>query len=182
MRSFNLIAILFFASMVAFALPARLPAKDGPAPDGKKIDLEAISFFEQYCFDEINRRREENGLGRLVFSEALHHLARDYSRRMAEEGFFSHTDPEGCTARERLARAQIKFTVLAENLLNIRGYIDPIPPAIEQWMQSPDHKANLLERDVEFSAIGVWVRPDGTYFFTQLLIGTKPQKRNQNSR
>ena len=59
-----------------------------------------IESLEQQCLDEINRVRRGSGLPRLNFYEELLPVAREYSRRMAEEHFFSHNDPDGLTVRE----------------------------------------------------------------------------------
>jgi uncharacterized protein YkwD len=166
-----LFAFLFFAFCLSpFALRPGHAAR-------QEIDPGTISFFEQYCFNEVNRRRKEQGLSELILSERLREVARAYSRRMAQEGFFSHTDPQGFTLRDRLNDAGLKWTVLAENLLNIKGYIDPVRPAVERWMESPDHRLNILEPDVELSAVGVWISSDDTYFFTQIFLGSKPQPK-----
>src|SRR5690348_7225850 len=62
------------------------------APEG--YTLQQLEFFEKYCFTEVNHYREGQHLAPLILlSEALP-IARHYSRRMAEEGFFSHTDPQ----------------------------------------------------------------------------------------
>jgi uncharacterized protein YkwD len=133
--------------------------------------------MEFYCFDEVNRRRKQHGLSELLYSERLSDVARSYSRRMAEEGFFSHTDPQGRTPKERVKEAGFKWTMLAENLLKVKGYINPVPPSVDQWMANPAHRQNILEADHEISGIGIWMAADETYFFTQLFLSNKPQEK-----
>lgn len=135
-----------------------------------------IEFLEVYCFDEVNRQRKERGLEPLLFSERLLDVARNYSRRMAEEGFFSHTDPQGKTASDRVHEAKLTWKAMGENLLNIKGFINPVPPAVEQWMKSEAHSRNILDPDYQYSAVGVWTAPDGMVYFTQLFLGNVPPK------
>lgn len=146
-------------------------AKESAAkPDDK------IEYLEIYCFDEVNLRRKGQGLEPLVFSSRLLEVARNYSRRMAEEKFFSHTDPQGKTAGDRVHEAGLKWKAMGENLLNIKGYINPVPPAVNQWMQSPAHRRNILDPSYQYSAVGVWTDSNGMVYFTQLFLGEKQPK------
>lgn len=140
----------------------------------------SIEFLEIYCFDEVNRRRKEHGLELLEFSSRLLDVARNYSRRMAEEEFFSHTDPQGKALGDRLREAEFGWRAVGENLLNIKGYIDPVPPAVNQWMKSEAHSRNILDPAYQYSAVGVWTDSDGMVYFTQIFLGNiapKPAKK-----
>jgi uncharacterized protein YkwD len=136
-----------------------------PAPD-----LSEIEFLERYCFEEVNRARKDHLLPPLVLSDHLLVVARKFSRRMAEEGFFSHIDPEGRTVKDRTIETGIKFTSISENLLWIRGYLNPVPPAIQRWMSSDGHRRNILAPEHRYSAVGVWIARDGTVYFTVIFI------------
>src|SRR5258708_18846829 len=74
--------------------------------------IREIESLEQQCLDEVNRVRQNRRLPRLNFSEDLLPVARGYSRRMAEQHFFSHNDPEGRTVRERVDEADIKWRIV----------------------------------------------------------------------
>jgi uncharacterized protein YkwD len=134
------------------------------------VDFKKIEFLERYCFDEVNRERKANGLGDLQFFDDLVPVARRYSRRMAEEGFFSHSDANGLTIKFRLAEARIKSSERAENLSRIEGYINPVPEVVRGWMKSPGHCKNILDDKYTHSAIGVWITGDNQIFFTQIFI------------
>src|SRR5215813_5435833 len=126
------------------------------APDG--YTLSRLEFFETYCFTEVNRYREAQHLAPLIYLPEALPVARGYSRRMAEEGFFSHTDPQGATVRERLLQAGIKYVALGENLSRASGYLDPVPDVVKNWTESAYHRANMLNREYKYAAVGVWVR------------------------
>ena len=85
-----------------------------PSPGEEK--LQEIESLEVQCLNEVNRLRQSHRLVPLVFSENLLQVARSYSRRMAEEKFFSHNDPEGRSVRERVNEANIKWRMVGENL------------------------------------------------------------------
>jgi uncharacterized protein YkwD len=132
--------------------------------------LDRIEPLEQSCFNEVNRQRWARGLQPLKFSERLLEVARDYSRRMAEEGFFSHEDLEGRTVRQRVNEAGIRWQVLGENLAYSRGYINPVAVAMRGWLASPSHRRNLLDPEYRYTAVGAWIGDDGTVYFTEIFL------------
>lgn len=132
--------------------------------------IREIESLEQQCLDEVNRLRRRSGLSRLTFYEDLLPLARDYSRRMAEQNFFSHNDPDGLTVRERVEGADIKWRMVGENLAYSNGYVNPVAASIHGWMDSPGHRRNILDPEFSLTAIGVWIKPDGTVYFTEIFL------------
>jgi uncharacterized protein YkwD len=135
---------------------------------GRRIS--EIESLEQQCLDEINRVRRHNGLSRLNFYEELLPVAREYSRRMAEQNFFSHSDPDGLTVRERVEGADIKWRMVGENLAYSNGYVNPVAASLHGWMDSPGHRRNILDPDFSLTAIGVWIKEDGTVYFTEIFL------------
>jgi len=89
---------------------------------------------------------------------------------MAEEGFFSHVDPEGIDVRQRLEKARIKWLMVGENLSYSNGYVNPVATSLRGWMDSPGHRHNILEGRYNASAIGVWIAADGTVYFTEIFL------------
>jgi len=132
--------------------------------------LREIESLEVQCLDEVNRVRKANNLIPLELSEELLGVARDYSRRMAEEGFFAHNDPDGRTVRERVTRANIRWHVVGENLAYSNGYINPVAASMSGWMDSPGHRRNILDPDWRQTAIGAWVSANGTVYFTEIFL------------
>lgn len=132
--------------------------------------LRQIESLEQQCLDEVNRHREMRGLGRLEMSEELLGVARYYSRRMAEEKFFSHTDPEGRTVRQRVSDAGITWRVLGENLAYSNGYSNPVAASMNGWMDSDSHRRNILDPSYRKTAVGAWISADGIVYFTEIFL------------
>jgi uncharacterized protein YkwD len=132
--------------------------------------IREIETLEQQCLDEINRVRRRSGLPSLAFNEDLLPVAREYSRRMAEEHFFSHNDPDGKTVRERVDEADIRWRMIGENLAYSNGYVNPVAASLHGWMESPGHRKNILEPDFSMTAIGVWIKDDGTVYFTEIFL------------
>ena len=132
--------------------------------------LRDIESLEEQCLSEVNRMRKAYNLAPLEFSEELLGVARDYSRRMAEENFFSHNDPEGRTVRERVGLANIRWRMVGENLAYSNGYINPVAASMSGWMESPGHRRNILDPDWRQTAIGAWISDNGTVYFTEIFL------------
>jgi uncharacterized protein YkwD len=135
-----------------------------------KRRIREIESLEQQCLSEINRLREAHGIEALEFDEDLLYLAREYSRRMAEEKFFSHADPDGRTVRDRVDDARIKWRMVGENLGYSNGYINPVAATVHGWMDSKGHRANILERGYRRTGIGAWIGSNGTVYFTEIFL------------
>ena len=154
-------------------------ARDSSAEDSKGDastapiighELREIALLEEQCLGEVNRLRKAHGLASLDFDEELLEVARAYSRRMAEEKFFSHADPEGRSVRERVNEAGIRWRMVGENLAYSNGYINPVAASLRGWMESAPHKRNLLEAGFQQTAIGVWISSNGTVYFTEIFL------------
>jgi uncharacterized protein YkwD len=98
-------------------------------------------------------------------------MARVHAENMATLGFFAHETPDGFRLKDR-ARAMgiLRFKVLGENIAYNQGYEDPGAFAVERWMTSPGHRANILYRGFQASAIGSFVASDGSVYLAQVFI------------
>ncbi len=99
----------------------------------------------------VNEVRAKAGLGRLRFDERLRTAARAHSKDMAKRNFCAHENPDGVTPAERMPAAGYSAPG-AENVA--RGQESP-RVVMDAWMNSPGHRANLL--NPQFTAIGVGV-------------------------
>lgn len=130
---------------------------------------------ERRAFEVTNQVRVKNGLVPLAWDHELCRMARAHSQAMAKKGFFSHETPEGLRLRDRaLATGIPRFRVLGENIAYNQGFKDPGAFAVERWMVSPGHRANILSKEFESSAVGVFVTPDGIVYLTQVFITRLP--------
>jgi len=125
---------------------------------------------ERRAFDATNEVRLKDGLEPLKWDPQLCLLARQHSRNMAVLNFFSHQTPEGFRLRDRARQAGIRYEVIAENIAYNQGVEDPGTFAVERWMLSPGHRANLLSPEFRAGAVGSFTASDGRVFLTQLFI------------
>jgi len=133
--------------------------------------FESATEIERRAFEKTNVARAENGLPPLVWDAELCRMARAHSERMATLGFFSHVTPEGLQLKDRAHETGIlHFHVIAENIAYNKGYDDPGGFAVERWMISAGHRANILYVGFQASAIGSYVAADGSTYLTQVFI------------
>ena len=105
----------------------------------------------------MNEDRLDHDLPALLCSVSLVEVARLHSEDMSLRGFFSHVNPEGEQPWDRLERFGVtNWQTVGENIA--RG--DMTPAVVERaWMNSPGHRANILNPD--YTHIGVGVFRDG---------------------
>ncbi|MGH9932846.1 MAG: CAP domain-containing protein, partial [Pyrinomonadaceae bacterium] len=133
--------------------------------------LDDANAVERRAFEQTNMARAENGLPPLAWDPKLCRMARAHSERMALRGFFSHETPEGLHLKERAHESGIlHFKVIGENIAYNKSYDDPGGFAVERWLTSSGHRANILYVGFQASAIGSYVAADGSTYLTQVFI------------
>ena len=120
---------------------------------------------ESEVFRLLNVDRAENGLEPLRCDPGLIVVARVHSEDMATRGFFAHINPDDEQPWDRLNRYGITiWNMVGENIA--RGNMTPTE--VEQsWMDSPGHRANILQTDFTHVGVGVYRDGDDT-LWTQL--------------
>jgi len=127
--------------------------------------------IERRAFDQTNAARIQHGLPPFAWDSDVCRVARIHSEKMSRHGFLSHVTPEGQGLRDRIRAAGIeKFIVLGENIAYNQGYDDPGAFAVERWMLSFKHRANILSPEFRAMAIGSFVAADGSVYLTQTFI------------
>ncbi|MEU9165526.1 CAP domain-containing protein [Streptomyces sp. NPDC048424] len=146
-----------------------VPAPSKPAPEPSKPtatatppDLDGHSAEEDAVVALVNQERAMAGCGPVRANPPLAALAGAFSKDMATRGFFSHDDPDGNTPWDRAAKAGLSG-LGGENIARGQGDAQAVMNA---WMNSPGHKANIL--NCEFRTLGVGVHvADGGPWWTQ---------------
>ncbi|MEU6666917.1 sigma-70 family RNA polymerase sigma factor [Streptomyces sp. NPDC046727] len=100
----------------------------------------------------VNKERATAGCGPVTEDPQLDKAAQGLSDDMAARGFFDHTDPDGNGPGERITAAGYRWSTYGENIA--RGQQTP-QSVMDSWMNSPGHRANIL--NCSFKNIGVGV-------------------------
>jgi uncharacterized protein YkwD len=130
-----------------------------------------LSSDENEIYNLINDERRKKGLGELGWDNNLAQMARSYSKKMAKESFFSHYDSDGNTVVDRVQDSNIRgWRKIGENLFFCEGYNDFDLLAVRGWMNSPEHRQNILDRQFTTTGIGVAQARNGQIYITQVFI------------
>jgi uncharacterized protein YkwD len=106
-----------------------------------------------------NQVRARYGLPALKGNTKLRRAAEGHSSDMVGAGYFDHTSPSGSTMVDRiLGSGYVRPSqgwMLGENLEWGTGTMATPHGAMDAWMNSPGHKANILKRAYRDMGIGV---------------------------
>ncbi|MER6995621.1 CAP domain-containing protein, partial [Streptomyces sp. NPDC000410] len=127
------------------------PWKKQP-PRPPQSPLRPPSFTVQQVVDLVNAERDKAGCGPVRGNHKLARAARSHSTDMAARRYFDHTNPDGADPGDRIDAADYQWRRYGENIA--RGQQTPIS-VMDAWMNSPGHRANIL--NCAFKEIGVGV-------------------------
>ena len=109
------------------------------------------------AFDIVNTRRQEAGLSALTWNSGLEQASA--VRAIEASEVFSHSRPDGTdwwTVNRNL--------MYGENLA--KGY-SSADDAVSAWMDSPTHKANIMDSEFTSAAISIHIGSNGQWFWAQ---------------
>jgi uncharacterized protein YkwD len=133
-----------------------------PPALAQRPDIPAI---EKKLLEWVNRERMERKLGPLKLSADLHALAKDHSQDMASRRNLTHLSSLGKSYEERLLDARMYFIEIGENVAASETYEGTF---IHQgFMESPEHRDNILNPHFDTIGIGVVYASDNKYYVTQ---------------
>src|ERR1051326_7032411 len=119
----------------------------------------SASPAEKRVFDELNQERQKAGLPALEWNELAAEAARRHAALLAENATLSHQFTGEPSLAERLGTAGVRFTRAGENIARTE-HIEDIHPAL---MNSPGHRANILNPHYNAAGIGVVERGGRVY-------------------
>lgn len=109
-----------------------------------------------------NSARSQNGYAALVEDGALSEAAAVRAREIARS--FSHTRPSGASFSSALSESGVSYLRAGENIASGQKSASEV---VNAWMNSPGHRANILNSS--YSRIGsASVNIDGTLYWVQI--------------
>lgn len=143
----------------------------------------SIKTMELQMFFLLNRDRRRNHLRSLFFQDDLSYVARKHSKDMAKKDYFEHENKLGYSHVDRYKIDRITEVTSGENLAKIGGYPLPVHRAEIGLMNSPGHRANILNENYNCVGIGIHKSEKKVYYFTQnfayrplIFLGKPPEQ------
>lgn len=137
---------------------------------GQKLTIPQINdvkSLESEVIRLVNVERSKNGLGPLTQNWELSRVARYKSQDMMNKGYFSHTSPTYGSPFRMMESFGIRFSAAGENIA--KGQRTPAE-VMRDWMNSPGHKANILNGSYQQIGVGVAKDSSGRFYWTQMFI------------
>lgn len=112
--------------------------------------------------DLHNQQRTTVNLAPLQLDTKLQTMAKSHSAYMAKTGDFSHDEP-GNSFSNRMRNAGLSYRSAGENI----ALSYPEPAAVMRgWMNSPGHRANILNRSFNRVGFGLVKSSSGRFYWT----------------
>jgi len=159
----------FFTCILALPFCVMGHAKEAQIADSVQRASATVMYqMEQNVFNMINQNRQNNGLPPLTWSNTVAIQARNHSVDMANQTVpFGH---QGFDMRyATLQRLIPGLRAMGENVAWNQGYKKPGATAVQSWMNSPEHYANIMG-DYNLTGVGVAKDSQGRYYFTQIFV------------
>ncbi|MET9930937.1 MULTISPECIES: sigma-70 family RNA polymerase sigma factor [unclassified Streptomyces] len=147
--------------------PTQAPVTKRPtapsSPTATKQDSGHTSVEEQ-VIALVNAERAKEGCGAVTGNSLLARAAQGHSDDMAARDFFDHTNPDGAGPGERVTATGYGWSTYGENIAMGQQTAEQV---MEAWMNSPGHRANIL--NCSFRELGVGLHTgDGGPYWTQV--------------
>lgn len=147
-------------------------------------DDSKLSRDEQAILDLTNKARAKEKLPALKPNAKLMEAARNHSKNMARQKKLEHV-LDDMDHSERVAKTGYRIAGVAENVA--AGVNTPPRAAFDLWMNSEQHRANILG-DYEHIGIGLARDDNGAVYYTQVFANersarsqSKDEKRFQEA-
>lgn len=138
---------------------------------GQKITIPSANTTVQAQEAEVvrlvNAERAKKGLMALTINWEVSRVARYKSADMANKGYFSHTSPTYGSPFNMMENFGIRFSAAGENIAYGQQTAASVMTA---WMNSPGHKANILNPSYTQIGVGLAANSRGVKYWTQMFI------------
>ena len=144
-----------------------LSAEQNLDKSGKTNADNGLTLDENETFNLINEQRIAAGLPALIIDDEVQNVARTKAQDMVNGGYFSHTSPTYGSPFEMLKNYGISYKTAGENIAGNSSN----GGAVNAWMNSEGHKANILNSSYNYTGIAVVTSPKYGKIFVQIFIG-----------
>lgn len=129
-------------------------AKKSDEPEYDETALEILELVNEY--------REEEGLPALKMDPVLYEAAQIRVEELYDS--YSHTRPDDSKWATVLGEVDFNYAFAGENIAYTEGKLSVPETVMELWMNSPDHRDNILNNSGSLIGIGVFKHNNKTYW------------------
>lgn len=126
-----------------------------------------LTADEQEVFDLINAKRVANGLATLKIDDELQNVARIKAKDMVDNNYFSHNSPIYGSPFDMIKNFGIRYKTAGENIAGNSSNSG----AVNAWMNSEGHRANILNSSFNYTGVGVVKSPKYGKVYVQMFMG-----------
>ncbi len=158
------------------------PAATAPAP-ATRVPLQptstpqpappaSLQALELELYNLHNSARASAGLGGLRLDATLITIAQRRAQDMAAKNYFAHTSPTGETAFSIMAAYGYTYSIAGENIAK-NNYPDAqsAGTAMTGFMNSPSHRANIMDARYTNVGVALAIGADGMKYFAVVFAG-----------
>ncbi len=146
-------------------------ALDDPIEQDQTVTIpanESLTGYEAQVLKLTNQERQKAGLSPCAGSDSnLNRSARAKSEDMAAHNYFSHESPTYGDPFAMMRNFGVQYKSAGENIA--KGQPTP-QEVVNAWMNSPGHRANIMNGSYTHLGIG-YVLKNGQAYWTQQFIG-----------
>lgn len=126
-----------------------------------------LTTDELEVFNLINKQRTNNGLSPLKIDSEVQNVARVKAQDMIDNNYFSHNSPIYGSPFDMLKSYKVSYKTAGENIAGNSSNT----AAVNAWMNSSGHKANILNSSFNYTGIGVIKGSKYGKIYVQIFIG-----------
>lgn len=126
-----------------------------------------MSADEKEVLNLINKQRTNNGLKALTIDTGAQKVARVKAQDMVDNNYFAHNSPTYGSPFDMLKSFKVNYKTAGENIAGNSTNSG----AVNSWMNSSGHKANILNSNFNYTGIGVVSSKKYGKVFVQIFIG-----------
>ncbi|MCQ8771100.1 CAP domain-containing protein [Streptomyces telluris] len=115
----------------------------------------------QQVVDMVNAERAKAGCSPLTINAKLQAAAQGHSDDMAARDYYAHTSPEGKSPGDRMTAAGYRWSTYGENIFKSPK---DARTAMDGWMKSPGHRANILNCSFKEIGVGINFKSNGPWW------------------
>lgn len=130
----------------------------------KSIEQANVSFVSE-TIKLVNAERKKQGLTALVEDKTLSQIAFIKAEDMVEHNYFEHTSPIYGAPWDMADGFGYFYKTFGENIAH--GY-EGSDEVVTAWMNSPGHRANILNNKYTKIGVGIALNDNNQYYYVHM--------------